>query len=361
MRYLRLKMLVLIFVSMVIPCFGKPLLKVAVAGMNHDHVHVLLNLYQQKEVTLLGIAESDTALIHRMQQRYHLPDSLFFSTLTGLLKKVKPDVVLAYNPIAEHIDVAEACLPLRIPVMVEKPLAANMAQAERISKLAKENNTPFLTNYETTWYKSNQMIKKLVDQQALGALRKIIVRDGHQGPKEIGCSTDFLVWLTDPQKNGGGALMDFGCYGANLITWLKHGKRPTAVTAVTRHLKPHIYPKVEDEATVVLEYADGTSGIIQASWNWPYNIKDMQVFGESKMLHAVNDRVLLEYSGVDNQHKILLDNDNYYPNHLAYLKAVLAGKIEATHDLSSLDNNLIVVEILEAAKKSAKTGERIIL
>jgi len=360
MRFLKLKMLVIVFLSGVIPSFGQSSLKVAVAGMNHDHVHVLLNLYQQQGITLLGIAEKDTTLIHRMQKRYHLPDSIFFTTMTALLKKVKPDVVLAYNPIAEHIDVAEACLPLRIPVMVEKPLAANMAQAKRISQLAKENNTLFLTNYETTWYKSNQLIKKLVDQQALGALKKIMVRDGHQGPKEIGCSADFLNWLTNPQKNGGGALMDFGCYGANLITWLKQGKRPTAVTAVTRHLKPHIYPKVEDDATIVLEYADGTSGIIQASWNWPYNIKDMQVFGESKMLHAVNNHVLLEYSGVDNQREISLEN-NYYSNHLAYLKDVLAGKITAAHDLSSLDNNLIVVEILEAAKKSAKTGKRIVL
>src|SRR5690606_37608105 len=121
--------------------------KVAVAGMSHDHVHVLFNLYKQNNIELLGIAESDKDLVLRMQERYDLPDSLFYLNLESLLNKVKPDVVLAYNPISQHIDVAEACLPLKIPVMVEKPLAIDVKQAQRIAQLTKENNTLFLTNY----------------------------------------------------------------------------------------------------------------------------------------------------------------------------------------------------------------------
>jgi len=357
---LKIRMLMLVFFCAINQLFSQENLKVAVAGMSHDHVHVLFNLYKQSNIELLGIAESDKDLVLRMQKRYHLPDSLFYLNLESLLKKVKPDVVLAYNPISEHIDVAETCLPLKIPVMVEKPLAVSVKQAERIAQLAKENNTLFLTNYETTWYESNQRIKKLVDQNAIGTLKKVMVRDGHQGPREIGCSEDFLKWLTDPNKNGGGALMDFGCYGANLMTWLKGGKRPVAVTAVTRQLKPQIYPKVEDDASIIVEYDDGTTGLIQASWDWSYNIKDMQVFGDNKMLHAVDDKTLLEYQGVKNYTEVALNN-TYYTNHLAYLKDVLAGKIAASDDLSSLSNNLIVVEILEAAKKSAKEGKRIVL
>lgn len=353
-------MIVFCFLCLINQAFSQEVLKVAVAGMNHDHVHVLFNLYKQNNIEIIGIAESDKDLIQRMQKRYQLADDLFYPDLNTLLKKVKPDVVLAYNPISAHLAVAEACLPLKIPVMVEKPLATTVQQAQRIAQLAKENNTLFLTNYETTWYKSNQKVKALVDQHALGKVKKIMVKDGHQGPREIGCSSDFLSWLTDPEKNGGGALMDFGCYGANLMTWLKKGQRPVAVTAVTRHLKPQLYPKVEDDATILVEYADGTTGVIQASWDWSYNIKDMQVFGEKKMLHAVDDKTLLEYKGVKDFSEIPLDND-YYANHLAYLKDILRGKIKAGNDLSSLRNNLVVVEILEAAKESAETGKRITL
>src|SRR5437588_3266911 len=138
-----------------------------------------------------------------------------------------------------------------------------------------------LVNYETTWYPGNQATYGLVEEEhAIGELRKIVVHDGHRGPKEIGCSAAFLEWLTDPVLNGGGALTDFGCYGADLITWLMQGQRPTSIFAVTQQIKPDVYPKVEDEATIVLTYPKA-QGIIQASWNWPFDRKDMEIYGQT--------------------------------------------------------------------------------
>src|SRR5690606_13650926 len=145
-----------------------------------------------------------------------LPDALFYVTVDEMLQNTQPGVVLAYNPISEHIYVAERCLPRKIPLMVEKPLAINNKQARPSAALSRENNTPVFTNYETTWYGSNQMLKQQAERKGFGAVKRMIAKDGHQGPKEIGCSKDFLNWLTDPEKNGAGALMDFGCYGANL-------------------------------------------------------------------------------------------------------------------------------------------------
>ena len=357
---LKLRLFVAIFFFAITGAFGQKVLKVAVVGLNHDHVHLLFNLYQQKKVEILGIAEPDGNLVKRMQARYNLPTSLFYKSLNELLMNVKPMAVLAYNPTSEHVNVAEICMPLKIPVMVEKPLAVNMDQAERIGQLAKENKTLFLTNYETTWYKSNQYIKSLIKQNEIGPITKMMVKDGHEGPKEIGCSNDFLNWLTDPVKNGGGALMDFGCYGANLMTWLKDGKKPVAVTAITKNRKPAVYPKVDDDATITLEYEDGTIGIIQASWCWPYSVKDLQIVGERDQLHAVNNNMLLKYQSPIESEKIPLTN-TYYEDQLEYLTAVLNQQVKIDNDLSSLDNNLIVVEILEAAKKSAKEGKRIVL
>ena len=103
--------------------------------------------------------------------------------------------------------------------------------------------------------------------------------DGHEGPKEINVQPEFLAWLRDPVQNGGGALFDFGCYGANLMTWLMDGQRPIAVTAVTQRFKPAIYPQVDDEATILIEYP-GAQGIAQASWNWPFGRKDLEVYAE---------------------------------------------------------------------------------
>ena len=108
----------------------------------------------------------------------------------------------------------------------------------------------------------------MISEGALGELRKIIVYDGHKGPKEINVNSEFLEWLTDPVLNGGGAVIDFGCYGADLITWILKGEKPTSVYANLKQYKPDVYPKVDDDATIVLSYPS-MEGVLHASWNWP--------------------------------------------------------------------------------------------
>ena len=351
------KLLSLILLFICVQMYSQDLLKVVVVGLSHDHAHGIMNEYKQQKVLLLGIVETDQELIKRYQNSYKIPDSLFYSDLNELLKNSKPDAVLAYNPISEHIDVARVCLPLKIPVMVEKPLATTLKDAQEMAQLSRVNNTLLLTNFETTWYGSNQTLKDKISKTDFGAIKKMIAKDGHNGPKEIGCSKEFLSWLTDPVKNGGGALMDFGCYGANLMTWLQDGKKPISVTAITRNFKPEIYPKVDDDATIILEYENAT-GIIEASWNWSYGIKDFQVYGENKSYYAANGDTLFENRNTTKKESVEII-DTYYSNYLVYLNDVITGKISSKNDLSSLENNLVVVEILEAAKKSAKTGKRI--
>jgi len=354
-KALALTGVLLLFVSAV---FTQPL-KVGIAGLSHDHVNGIMHQYKNGEVIIIGIAEADEQLVERYKKNYQLADSLFYKSVADMLMHVKPDAVLAYNAIADHLAVVEVCAPKSISVMVEKPLATTVQQAMRMAELAKQYHIQLLTNYETTWYPSNQQVYEMVNMQnVIGDIRKLVVHSGHQGPKEIGCSNDFLQWLTDPEKNGGGALTDFGCYGANLMTWLMQGKAPVAVTAVTKQIKPAIYPKVDDDATILLEYPDAT-GIIEASWNWPFGIKDMEVFGEKGYLHALNSNTLEERD--TNVYNKVMVKPAAYKDNLSYLAAVLRGKIHPANDLSSLDNNLIVVRILEAARKSAHEGKRIVL
>ncbi len=338
--------------------WAQPLLKVGVAGLSHDHVHNIMHQFRNGEVMITGIAEADAQLVARYKKAYHLPDSLFYPSLAALLQHTHPDAVLAYNAINEHLPVVEACAPRGIAVMVEKPLATTIKDAERMAALAAQYHIPVLTNYETTWYDTNQQLAGMVNKQQIGDVRKMIVHDGHQGPKEIGCSPDFLAWLTDPVKNGGGALRDFGCYGANLMTWLMQGKTPLAVTAVTHHIKPAVYPQVDDDAIILVEYPAAT-GIIEASWNWPFSIKDWEVFGTTGYLHALNAKDLLYRSR--NSYDSVAVQPAVYRDNIRYLADVLSGKIKPVNDLSSLANNLVVVKILEAASRSAKEGKRIVL
>lgn len=336
-------------------------IRVVVAGLTHNHIHGILNQYNKGVVDIVGIAEPDKQLQEKYSKLYNVPDSLFFTDLKKLLLLKKPDAVLGYNAVAKHVEIVEICAPLGITVMVEKPLAATLAQAKRIELLANKYHIKVLTNYETTWYASYQDVYNSVSKDSIGQIKKMVAHDGHQGPKETGCTPEFLNWLTDPVLNGAGALNDFGCYGADLMTWLMQGRKPIAVTAITRHYKPNIYPKVDDDATIILEYPNAT-GLIEASWNWPFSIKDLEVFGETGYLHALDGQNIIsrmrENIKGEKKTEPLAAPINDPMN---YLTAVLQNKIPGTADQSSLKYNMIVMEILDAAKRSAATGKRVVL
>src|SRR5450432_4109966 len=162
------------------------LLKVGLAGLNHDHAYGLMQQYKKGQVIIIGIAEPDEQLADRYKKRYQLPDSLFYKTVPEMLQHIHPDAVLAYNAIADHMAVVEACAPKGISVMVEKPLATTVQQAQHMAALAAQYHIELLTNFETTWYASNQQIYTMVKDNAVGGVKKMVVHMGHQGPKEIG-------------------------------------------------------------------------------------------------------------------------------------------------------------------------------
>ncbi|HEY8930566.1 MAG TPA: Gfo/Idh/MocA family oxidoreductase [Mucilaginibacter sp.] len=335
--------------------------RVVVAGLNHDHIYNILNDYSKGRVNLVGIAEPNKHLWEKYGKQFHIPDSIFSTDLKALVVKRKPDIVLGYNAVGNHVDVVEVCAPLGIPVMVEKPLAATLDQAKRIEALANKYHTTVLTNYETTWYPSFQKVYDIVGQDSIGAIHKMVAHDGHQGPREINCSEEFLAWLTDPVLNGAGALNDFGCYGANLMTWLMHGQKPIAVSAVAHHFKPNIYPKVEDDATITVEYPTAT-GLIEGSWAWPFSIKDLEVFGDHGYVHAFDGKNLsmrLRENKKSTPVAAPLTSPNDDP--VTYFNAFLQKQIKGDDDRSSLKYNMIVMEILDAAKRSIKEGKRIVL
>ena len=339
---------------------NKPL-RLGVVGLTHDHVHGILGRQSRGDVEIVGIAEPNEELARRYLRRYKLPESLWFPTTTAMLDKVRPEAVCAFNSIAGHRAVVEACAPRGIHVMVEKPLAFRLDDARAIEKVAAEHRIHVLTNYETTWYPTHRQLYDMVHRQnAVGEIRKVVVHDGHPGPKEIGCSSEFVAWLTDPAQNGGGAVIDFGCYGADLMTWLMDGQRPLTVTAVTQTIKPDVYPRVDDEATIVVTYPTAQA-IFQASWNWPTNRKDMEVYGRSGYLVADNSRQLRYRKDQRSPEEKITSPAIPAPENdpFAYFAAVVRGRIEPKNDLSSLPVNMVVVEILDAAVRSAKEGKTV--
>ena len=333
-------------------------LKVVIAGLVHGHASGFLERYQHRpDLEIVGIAEPDRALFEKYAGKFNLDTQLYYADLDDAIQKTHPDAVLGYTSTYDHRRVVEIAARRHVAVMVEKPLAVSVEDARAIEQAAQAAKIPVLVNYETTWYRSNHAAYDRVHDGSMGEVRKIVVHDGHQGPKEIHVEPEFFAWLTDPKLDGAGALFDFGCYGADLATWLMDGRRPDSVTAVTQQIKPEIYPRVDDEANVVLAYPRAVT-IIQASWNWPFDRKDMEVYGQHGQVFTVkHDDVRVRITGDE---KVVPGKPIAapYDDSISELRAVVLDGAKPD-GLTSLDTNMIVVEILDAARRSAASGTTI--
>jgi len=333
--------------------------RIGVAGLVHGHVAGFFQRsLHRPEIQVVGIAEPDQQLAARYATEFSLDRSLMFTDLENMLQKTHPQAVWAYTNTFDHRRVAEICARHGIPVMMEKPLAVSAEDAHAIADAARKGKIQVLVNYETSWYRSNHAAYDLVHEKAIGDIRKVVVHDGHQGPKEINVQPEFFAWLNDPKLDGGGALYDFGCYGADLMTWLMDGQRPTSVTAVTQQIKPETYPRVDDEATIILTYPKAQA-ILQASWNWPFDRKDMEVYGQTGYVITVRrDDVRVRLEGEEEKQIAAKPVPSPNDDSLSLLRAVVLGGA-APDPASSLETNVIVAEILDAARRSAASGKSI--
>ncbi len=346
-------------------------LRLGIVGLAHGHVAGFLNgsalvpaggAMQRSDVKIVGVAEENRQLFDTYKDKEHWSPDLYFATVSDLLSHAHPEAVLVATNTYDHTRVVQECARQHVHVLMEKPMAVSYHDALLMQKAAQDGNIHVLVDYETTWYPSNKAAYDLLTDGALGDVRKVVVHDGHAGPKKIHVQPEFFSWLTDPKLNGAGALYDFGCYGADLMTWLTKGEAPRTVTAVTQQLQPDIYPKVDDEANVILTYPRAVA-ILQGSWNWPFDRKDMEVYGETGTAKTIRREDIEVRRAGEKQAQITTAKPLAapYDDPLHYLAAVVRGEISEDGDLSSLKTNVIVSEILDAARTSAKTGRTVSL
>jgi predicted dehydrogenase len=348
------------FISLLANAQSSAPIRVAVIGLEHGHVTGFLDgLPQHPEVKLAAIVEPDPALASKYEQKYKLDHGLFFTNTDAAVAATKPQALLVYTSIAGHRKAIEDAARNHLTVMVEKPLTMSLADALAIRETARKANIQVLVNYETTWYPSNRAVYDDIQQGKLGDLRKVVIHDGHEGPKEIHVQPEFLKWLNDPEKNGQGALYDFGCYGADLMTWWMHGEAPISVTAVGQTDKPDIY-SVYDDATIILRYPKAQA-VLMPSWNWPFARKDSEVYGATGYTITVGPNNLRTRLAGQTEETTTTAPPLAPPNDssMHYLAAVVNGQLTPKGDLNALDTNMIVMQILDAARESAKSGKTI--
>jgi predicted dehydrogenase len=341
------------------PTEGKT--RVAVVGLDHDHVWELLkHLQAEPDAEIVAIAESQRPLVEKAKAQVR--DGVkFYSDYVPMLDEAKPDAVIVATSNDQHLEILRQCAKRHIHYSVEKPMATNAADAREMERLASQAGIKLMVNYWNAWVPpSHELVHRVHDGQ-LGPVEKIIVQYGHSGPKEIGVSPYFANWLYDPVKNGGGAIMDFGCYGAEWALWLKG--RPARVLATAKKLKVEQQNKVDDDSTIVLDYPDATV-IIEASWDWPSGMDRVQVFGPKGSLLATGHELFYRPKG-NGGAKMALDGEPVTPEVLPrelsnpvsyFIDCIRHGK--PIEDPLSAKLNVQVMEVLDAARESARTGRQ---
>ncbi len=347
-------------------------MKVAVVGLTHGHIGGFFHasaltpaggILNRPDVQLVAVIEPDDALWDKYAKQFQLAPGLHFHSIAEMAAAhIKPAATLVFTAPDQHRRIVEESAALGINVLMEKPLAFTYADALAMQHAAEAHHIHVFVDFETAWYNSNTEAVHLLQHDQLGPITKAVFRDGHEGPEKIHVQPEFGAWLKDPKQDGDGALTDFGCYGPNLMTWMMNGEAPTSVTAVTKHLQPKLYPGVADEVDMILNYPHATA-IVEGSWDWPFAVKQMDLYGETGYAKT--------HDGVEMEVRLKGDKQSEvrsapalpapYDDPLHYMEAVLNGQITEKADLSSLRNNVIVAEILDAARRSAQTGKTVTL
>ncbi len=333
--------------------------KIAVIGLVHAHVWGHLEtMVAGKTAKLVGVSEPNPELVAEAKKS-GVPDELFFPDYADMLDRTKPDIVWAFVENNRHLEIARACAPRHIDLIYEKPTASTWKDAKEIQSLAAKYKIRVMTNYQMAWWPANYVAKQAVDSGEIGTIYRLHGVVGHGGPGSEGPRNKFFFdWLTDPEKNGAGALMDFGCYNALWSLWyLGH---PQTVFATVDHLRPDRFPKVEDNATLILTYPQAV-GIFEGSWNLPRSFQDLEIFGRPDQdkkpgsLCMSHSAVKLQ-RGKDEQDLALTPLNRDASEPVAYMVSLLRDD-KPVEGLTALAINVDVIHIIELAKESVRTGK----
>ncbi len=328
--------------------------RVGIAGMVHGHVWGLARSFRAcPGVELAAAADPNEPLRERAQKEFSV--RALYEDWREMFDKEELDCAVVATENSACADVVEAAAPRGIHVIVEKPMAATLQQADRMLKAAQSAGVQLLINWPTAWSPAVNKAVELVRGGAIGQVFFVRVRMAHQGPKEIGCSPYFYDWLYDAEKNGAGAFMDYCCYGAAFCRHLLG--MPSAVTAaVGRLVKDYI--QVDDNGMLLMTY-DKAFATAEGSWTQIPAYHDMLILGSEGTL--ITDRGKLLMATKPREEPAEVDLPSPEPgqrNAAEYLLACL----EAGTDVEGMCSAQVgrdAQEILEAGLISARTGQRV--
>ena len=332
---------------------------VGVAGLSHDHVwHELEQWRKQPGVKLAAAADDEPQLLERVKRDYDVP--VCYADWKEMLDAQPLQFLQVAGGNSESAEIVEYAATKKIHIIVEKPMAATLEQAERMLKAAQNAGTWLLINWPTAWSPTWVEMARRVQAGEIGDVRYTRYRSAHSGPVAIGCTPEFVRDLTTPSINGAGALMDYCCYGANLAALLLG--RPVRVTGLRAFLgNEPSYAASDDNAVITAQYAHAFA-VCEASWTQPvgYAGSNPVVYGSEGSLAIHHGKLLLQKPGADEVELPTPDLEAPRRNGPEYIIncAVTGTAIEGFCSPVTSRN---AQEILQAGLDSSNSGEIITL
>ncbi|MEM1581710.1 MAG: Gfo/Idh/MocA family oxidoreductase [Candidatus Bathyarchaeia archaeon] len=340
--------------------------KLGIVGLVHDHVWGLLNQFKDIEkVKIEAAADANLPLLEKVKALFGV--SKIYTDFSEMIDKNNLDLILLCTENSRHADVVEAAAEKGIHVIMEKPMSANLEQAERIVRATEKRKIKVVVNYPTTWSPAVQHAYKMVKEGKIGDIFHIRFRGAHAGPKEVGCSPYFYTWLYNKELNGAGALVDYCCYGVNLSLWFL-GRMPQSVIGIIGTLA-RTYLEVDDNAIVIMDYKNAF-GVAEACWSQigPYPIHGPIINGkdgslvveEDGKLHFYSVKTKGDYKNIESEIIEPITPPRGWRNGPEYIIECIEKDKEVEEPLN-VKFNRNVQEILEAGLRSALEGRKICL
>lgn len=216
---------------------------------------------QHRGDVTVSVADPNQPLLDKAHGEFGI--SRLYDDYSSLLEKEQPDAVLIFVDNAGGASLVDLAASFGKPMMVEKPMADSLANAERMRVAAANASVPLMINWPTNWQPAVRYVLQLARDGAVGPVHRFNFRSGHRGPREYGCSSYFCGWLYDERRNGAGAYIDYCGYGASMARYLLGS--PSRASATIGHLtKPDI--AVDDNAVLTLRYPHAIA-VIEATWS----------------------------------------------------------------------------------------------
>ncbi|MBW3623974.1 MAG: Gfo/Idh/MocA family oxidoreductase [Armatimonadetes bacterium] len=247
-----------------------------IVGINFDHMHMgdLLRLvHEHPNAEIAGIADEDSTRMESAAKNFHLPSDRIYTDFRRCLEETRPDVAVLCPATGKHALYVEEVAPYGVHLLVEKPFAASLADADRMIRAVEESGKRMVINWPLAWYPPHRTSKRIIDEGAIGDVIEVHYYDGNRGPlrhvadkveisaEEAAREKSWSWWYQ--REAGGGSLLDYLGYGVTLGTWFNGGRAPVEVTC-TVDAPPGL--EVDEHSITVARYADGHLSRYETRW-----------------------------------------------------------------------------------------------